>query len=133
MKKIFLIVFLLFLYVGNASSQFENGPFGSPLEQRTEAKIETVTGNTTLDSTHSTLLVNASGNVIITLPTAASAFNNTDGVGRIHVVKKIDVDADTVTIDGNGSETIDGGLTAVITTQYESITIQSNGAFWSIL
>ncbi len=95
--------------------------------------IETVTGNTTLDKTHSTVLVNASGNVTITLPTAASSYNNTDGIGRIYRIKKIDVDADTVTIDGNSSETIDGGTTAVITKQHETITIQSDGTEWWIL
>ena len=95
--------------------------------------IETVTGNTTLDATHSTVLVNASGNVTITLPAAASAYNSTDGIGRIYEIKKIDVDADTVTIDGNGSETIDGGTTAVLTIQYESITIQSDGSNWHII
>ena len=95
--------------------------------------IQTVTGNTTLDNTYSTLLVNASGNVVITLPTAASAYNSTDGIGRIHRIKKIDIDADTVTLDGDGTETIDGGLTAVITVQYETITIQSDGSNWHIL
>ena len=95
--------------------------------------IETVTGNTTLDTTHSTVLVNASGNVTITLPTAASAYNSTDGIGRIYEIKKIDADADTVTIDGNGSETIDGGTTAVLNVQYESITIQSDGNNWHII
>ena len=95
--------------------------------------IQTVTGNTTLDNTHSTLLVNASGNVTITLPTAASAFNSTDGIGRIYRVKKIDVDGDLVTLDGNGSETIDGGLTAVITVRNETLTIQTDGSNWHIL
>lgn len=95
--------------------------------------IETVTGNTTLDDTHSTLLVNASGNVTITLPTAASAYNNTDGIGRIYEIKKIDADADIVTLDGNSSELIDGATTAVITTQWEAITVQSNGTSWYII
>ena len=95
--------------------------------------IQTVTGNTTLDNTHSTLLVNASGNVVIALPTAASAYNNTDDIGRVYLVKKIDADADTVTLDGNGAELIDGAATAVITVQWESIEFQSNGTSWYIL
>lgn len=95
--------------------------------------IETITGNTTLNKTHSTVLVNASGNVTITLPAAASAYNNTDNIGRIYEIKKIDADADTVEIDGNGSETIDGGLTAVLTVQYEAITIVSDGSNWHIV
>ena len=102
-----------------------DGPIGTA--------ILTVTGNTTLDGTHSTLLANATGNITITLPTAASSYNSTDDIGRIYRIKKIDADADTVTIDGNGSETIDGGTTAVLTTQYESIDIQSDGSNWHIL
>ena len=95
--------------------------------------ILTVTGNTTLDNTHSTLLANATGNITITLPSVASSYNNTDGIGRIYEIKKVDADADTVTIDGSGVEEIDGATTAVLTTQFESITIQSNGTFWSII
>ncbi len=95
--------------------------------------IETVTGNTTLNNTHSTLLVNASGNVTISLPAAAGAYNNTDNIGRIYEVKKIDADADTVILDGNGAELIDGAATAVITVQWESITFQSNGTGWYII
>ena len=75
--------------------------------------------------------MNATGNVTVNLPTAASAFDN--GLGRIYHIKKIDADADTVTVDGNGSETIDGGTTAVLTIQFESITIQSDGSNWHIL
>ncbi len=98
-----------------------------------ELKIETVTGDTTLDDTHSMVLVDASGNVTITLPAAASVFDSITGIGKIYRIKKIDADADTVTIDGDGSETIDGGATAVLTVQYESITLQSTGSEWVIL
>ena len=107
-------------------SLFEvDGPIGTA--------IETVTGNTTLNNTHSTILVNASGNVTITLPTAASSYNNTDGIGRTYRIKKIDADADDVDIDGNGSETIDGDLVVTLNAQYESIDIQSDGSNWHIL
>ncbi|KKN70065.1 hypothetical protein LCGC14_0435120 [marine sediment metagenome] len=102
-----------------------DGPIGTA--------IETVTGDTTLDNTHSTLLVNASGNVVITLPSVASSYNNTDGIGRTYRIKKIDADADTVTIDGDSAEEIDGELTAVLTAQWESIDIQSSGVAWFVL
>ena len=36
-------------------------------------------------------------------------------------------------IDGAGTETIDGGLTATLTMQYESITIIPDGANWRII
>jgi len=53
--------------------------------------------------------------------------------GETYTVKKIDSAGGTVTIDPDGSETIDGGLTAVITVQFESITFQSDGSNWHIL
>lgn len=38
-----------------------------------------------------------------------------------------------VTIDADGAETIDGGLTAVLTMQYESITLIGDGTEWNIV
>ena len=38
-----------------------------------------------------------------------------------------------LTVDGSGSETIDGGLTATIVRVYESITIISDNANWWII
>lgn len=66
------------------------------------------------------------GVVTITLPTAVGR------TGAQHVVKKVDSSNNIVTVDANGSETIDGGLTAVLTRQYESITLFSNGSNWYI-
>lgn len=39
----------------------------------------------------------------------------------------------TITIDGDGSDTIDGGITAVISVENATVTIQSNGVNWSII
>ena len=39
----------------------------------------------------------------------------------------------TITIDGDGTETIDGALTQALSTQFENLTIVSDGANWSIL
>ena len=68
----------------------------------------------------------ASGAVTINLPTAVgnSAVN--------YSIKKLGTTGN-VTIDGNASETIDGATTAVLTTQYESITIVSDGTEWHII
>ena len=48
-------------------------------------------------------------------------------------IKKIDISANAITVDGNGSETIDDGATAIITTQYECITVVSDGTEWWIV
>jgi hypothetical protein len=90
--------------------------------------LRTKTSGYTATATDYTILCNASGGAFtITLPAAASH------TGRIYYIKKIDSSANTVTVDGNSSETIDDGLTAVLTVQYESITIQSDGSEWWIL
>lgn len=69
----------------------------------------------------------ASGAFTITLPA-------TSGIdGRIYQIKKIDSSTNIVTVDGNASETIDGALTFLITSQYDSITVQTNGTNWYII
>lgn len=68
-----------------------------------------------------------SGAFTITLPTAASA------AGFQFTIKKVDASANAVTIDGNGSETIDGELTIPLIYRYEAVTVQSNGTSWFIL
>ena len=62
----------------------------------------------------------------ITLPTAA---DNTD---RMLVIKKVDSGAGFVTIDGEGSETIDGAASYSLMLQYESVTLVCNGSAWYI-
>ncbi len=46
--------------------------------------------------------------------------------------KKTDASANTVTLDANGSDTIDGAGTVVITAQYASVTIQPGSSEWLI-
>ncbi len=92
------------------------------------AAITTLSTDTTLDATHYTVLVDATaGNVTITLPAAASSTR------RIYNIKKIDATVNTVIIDGNASETIDGALTQVISTQWSNLQIHCNGTSWFIL
>ena len=67
----------------------------------------------------------AGGAYTITLPTAV-------GNTSMLIIKKTAGTA-TLTIDGNGSQTIDGGLTASIVTISESITLVSDNANWHII
>lgn len=66
-----------------------------------------------------------SGTVI--LPPAASAGNF-----RIDI-KKTDSSANTITVDPNASELIEGGTSAVITTQYEAISTVCDSTQWWII
>lgn len=61
--------------------------------------------------------------------TLITAVGNT---GLRYTIKKTDSSANTVVIDGNGSQTIDGAVTVALSRQYEAITIVSDGANWLI-
>jgi hypothetical protein len=66
------------------------------------------------------------GNVTLTLPPASSV------TGYEVKVKKMTA-ANTLTLDGDGSETIDGAATLAWTVQYQSFTVVSDGTAWSIV
>ena len=68
-----------------------------------------------------------SGNLTATLPAAA------DSTDQIFTIKKIDSTSNTVTIDGNASETIDGSTTKVINIQYDAVKIACDGTEWWII
>lgn len=88
----------------------------------------TITTNTTAATDKHTYLVNASGGAVtLTLPTAVGR------AGKVYVVKKIDSSANTVTIDGATTETIDGALTLDTALQWDVIAIESDGANWQTI
>ena len=68
----------------------------------------------------------SSNNITISLPDARHSR------ARI-TVKKIDASANTVTLDGLNSQTIDGDATLIISTQYTSVTVVSDGINWYIV
>ena len=69
----------------------------------------------------------SSGAFTLTLPTAA------ERSGKSYTIKKTDSSANIVTIDGDGSETIDGELTQTLSAQDDSISVISDGTNWSII
>jgi len=68
-----------------------------------------------------------SGAITINLLTAVGR------TGKRIDIKKIDSSAYAVTIDANGTETIDGALTQTCYGQYDSYTLISDGTNWSII
>jgi hypothetical protein len=66
------------------------------------------------------------GNFTVTLPPAATV------AGRVYVFKKTTA-ANTVTIDGDGSDAIDGGTTTTLSSQWSKVTLISNGVQWFII
>jgi hypothetical protein len=73
------------------------------------------------------ILCDASAAWTLTLYTAVG------NSGRQLIIKKTDSSANAVTVDGNASETIDGETTQVISDQYTSITVASDGSNWHII
>lgn len=89
--------------------------------------LVTKTGAYTATATDHTIICDAtSAAFTVTLPPATGLS------GTVYVVKKIDA-SNTVTIDGDASETIDGATTQALTTQYDSVTVQCDGTGWHIL
>ena len=91
--------------------------------------IETITSSKTLDDGDSTIFADAtSAAIIITIPLASTL------AGKIYRFKKTDSSVNTVTITAQGSDEIDGSSTAIISTQYDAVTIQSDGVsnWWII-
>jgi hypothetical protein len=90
--------------------------------------VRRITTNYTMDLNDSIILVDATaGNVTVTLQAALQWEQK-----RL-IVKKIDASVNTVTIDANSTELIDGAATKVISTQYTSHEFTSQGgAVWII-
>jgi len=53
-------------------------------------------------------------------------------LGQVYRIKKIDSSANTVTIDADASETIDGATTRVLTAQYEAVDLVAGASEWHI-
>ena len=79
-------------------------------------------------TTSAIVLADATGGAItIDLPPASAMISQT------LTVKKIDSSANNVTLDGDASETIDDSETQVLSSQYDSITMLSDGTRWYII
>jgi len=100
------------------------------LNQHLSRAATNVTSTTaTLDDDDQVILADddtAGAAITITLPAAS------DSNGTIYRIKKLGTTGN-VTIDGNGSETIDGSTTLVLSSQYDSTTIYCNGTSWFII
>ncbi len=92
------------------------------------ADVTSKTSNYTALETDDLILCNATGGAFtITLYTAVG--NN----GRGIVIKKTDSSVNTVEIDGDGAETIDGESTMDLNFQNSSIVLISDNSNWVII
>jgi hypothetical protein len=94
----------------------------------TQAVTNTITSGTTLTSSYRTVLCDSSSaSFTVTLPPSSNSKY------MIYTIKKIDATGNTVTVDANASELIDGSLTKILNSQYLSVTIQCDGSNWYII
>lgn len=90
--------------------------------------VRAVTTTDTITTADDTITFSSSGGAYtITLPTASG------NTGKIFYFKKTDSSTNIVTIDANGSETIDGALNVQSASIYDELAIQSNGTNWVTL
>lgn len=84
-----------------------------------------------LSTDHTLTMESTGGNRTFNLPPASSVYSL--NVGQIFIFKKIDSTASILTIKADGSELIDGSNTYSLTSQYQSVTIQSKGDGYLII
>jgi hypothetical protein len=112
---------------GAAGASGSNGADGVDGDVYTTATQTGTTRNETATSSCKVILCDCTSNAItVNLPTAV-------GNTAKFEIKKIDSSANAVTVDAFSTQTIDGGLTAVLQVQYESITIVTDGANWFLI
>ena len=86
-----------------------------------------ITQNHTVTAGDHTIFANAtSTNITVTLPTAANI------MGRQYIIKRVDSSGNNVTIDPDGSETIEGAATMILDSG-RSVVIQSDNNNWWIV
>lgn len=92
---------------------------------RIDNNARAITASGAVQGTDYLILANATGGAItVTLPPVAASR------GRELVVKKTDASANAVTVDGNSSETVDGGANISTTTQNVAMRVLCDGTQW---
>ncbi|MAI59007.1 MAG: hypothetical protein CML56_08530, partial [Rhodobacteraceae bacterium] len=120
---------MLFVDAGNNKVGISTGAphSGFHIDTSVAFAARTITQDYTVTITDHTIFVNAAGaNIDVTLPTAASI------EGRQYIIKRIDGTATAVSIQTDGSETIDGASSAALTDK-RSVVIQSDNSNWWIV
>jgi len=90
--------------------------------------VKSVTANYTATASDRVILCDATSNSItVSLPSASGI------TGRVYTIKKVDSSTNTVTVDPAGTETIDGASTYSLSSQWDFVTIVSDGSNWVIV
>ena len=103
-----------------------SGPAWTPASGSASTTLPFTSKTSTYTVDNEDCIVNCtSGTFTVTLPTAAGL------TGQYFVIKNSG--SGTITLEADGSETIDGQLTKVMAVQYESYFVVSNGANWIVV
>lgn len=98
------------------------------LPRDTVVTVTHATPTYTVGGTEETVLVDTSGGAVqVSLPFVAGS------ASRVITVKKIDASANNLTIDAQGTETIDGALSVVTNVQWKSYRLQCDGTAWYVV
>lgn len=90
--------------------------------------VRAVTADTTLTENDDVVTADTTGGaVIVTLPLVAGTR------GKVYHLKKLSASANNLTIEGNGSETIDGAANVAFNTQNMCKIVVSTGAAWLLV
>jgi hypothetical protein len=97
-----------------------DGPLSTP--------VRSITASATVEDVADAVIVAdaTSAPVTVTLPTAA-------GHRRQYTVKRLNSGANAVTVAAAGGETIDGAGTYPLSTQYQAVTVASDGTAWHVV
>ncbi|HXH17853.1 MAG TPA: hypothetical protein VNJ07_02130 [Chitinophagales bacterium] len=108
-----------------AGTSFVDGPV--IFSGTVNAASQTITSDYTAGNNFIILVDAASGNVTVNLPAVASSN------GRIYIIKRLDGSMNSVTIDPNGAEQVDGAATASLAAQYDFVKVFCDGTQWLVI
>jgi hypothetical protein len=110
------------------------------LDDADAATVRTTIGAGVLTNTASKTTTYSSTNADQFIPCNATSgafqvnlYTAVGNEGKVVRIKKTDSSFNAVTIEGNSTETIDDSLNTTLNTQYETLTLLSDGANWHIL
>lgn len=96
--------------------------------------LKTITSNYTITDADSVILCDTTaGNITITLPTAASVWDDTGDFGQQFSIKRVSSDNNSVIINGATGEYVDSGVYTLTGPNLTSATLISDGFDWWVL
>src|SRR5204863_3345157 len=101
----------------------------SQIDVQSAFDVRTASADYTPNKADKTILVDAtSASFTVTLPGAAIV-----DAGKTYTIKRTNAGANTIIVDGNGSETIDGIASIRLNQRFDYLQLQSDGTNWMVI